>query len=110
MIGQTNLQSRIEQLIENGTFPRFSILVGPKGSGKKTLANWIRRCMGQSELTISYEATDVKIDTIRDIIDRWEELTTIKLSPLNDWSFEEDKINSFLNTEVQIKKGVLNEN
>ena len=37
MIGQHNLQSRIEQLIENGTFPRFSIFVGPKGSGKKTL-------------------------------------------------------------------------
>ena len=69
MIGQRNLQSRIEHLIENRTFPRFSILVGPKGSGKKTLANWIRRCMGQNELTISYEATDVKIDTIRDIIE-----------------------------------------
>ena len=68
MIGQVNLQNRIEQLIKNRTFPRFSILVGPKGSGKKTLANWIRRCMGQYELTISYEATDVKIDTIRDII------------------------------------------
>lgn len=37
MIGQHNLQSRIEQLIENGTFPRFSIFVGPRGSGKKTL-------------------------------------------------------------------------
>lgn len=37
MKGQKNLQSRIEQLIENGTFPRFSIFVGPKGSGKKTL-------------------------------------------------------------------------
>lgn len=70
MIGQTHLQSRIEQLIENGTFPRFSILVGPKGSGKKTFANWIRRCMGQTELVISYEATDVKIDTIREIIQR----------------------------------------
>ena len=70
MIGQRNLQSRIEQLIENNTFPRFSILVGPKGSGKKTLANWVRRCMGQNELTISYEATDVKIDTIREIIQR----------------------------------------
>lgn len=68
MIGQKELRTRIEQLIENDTFPRFSILVGPKGSGKKTLANWIRRCMGQYELTISYEATDVKIDTIRDII------------------------------------------
>ena len=70
MIGQHNLQSRIEQLIENGTFPRFSILVGPKGSGKKTLANWIRRCMGRNKMVISYEATDVKIDTIREIIQR----------------------------------------
>ena len=70
MIGQTNLHSCIEQLIENGTFPRFSILVGPKGSGKKTLANWIRRCMGRNKMTLSYEATDVKIDTIREIIQR----------------------------------------
>ena len=70
MIGQRNLQSRIEQLIENGTFPRFSIFVGPKGSGKKTFANWIRRYFGQYGLTISYEATDVKIDTIREIIQR----------------------------------------
>lgn len=39
MIGQQHLQSQIKQLIDNGTFPRFSILVGPAGSGKKTLAN-----------------------------------------------------------------------
>ena len=70
MIGQCNLQSRIEQLIENGTFPRFSIFVGPKGSGKKTFAKWVRQCMGQNELVIGYEATDVKIDTIREIIQR----------------------------------------
>ena len=70
MIGQHQLQSRINQLIEENSFPRFSIFVGPKGSGKRTLANWIRRCMGQNELTISYEATDVKIDTIREIIQR----------------------------------------
>ena len=37
MIGQENLKSQIERLIENDTFPRFSIFVGPKGSGKKTL-------------------------------------------------------------------------
>lgn len=70
MIGQHNLQSRIEQLIENNTFPRFSIFVGPKGSGKKTVAKWIRQCMGQNEVVIGYEATDVKIDTIREIIQR----------------------------------------
>ena len=43
MIGQANLHSRIEQLINDGTFPRFSILVGPKGSGKKTLAHEIAK-------------------------------------------------------------------
>jgi len=39
MVGQKQLQSRMYQLIENDTFPRFSILVGPKGSGKKLLAH-----------------------------------------------------------------------
>ena len=37
MIGQQQLSNRIQQLIENDAFPRFSIFVGPKGSGKKTL-------------------------------------------------------------------------
>lgn len=64
MIGQHNLQSRIEQLIENGTFPRFSILVGPKGSGKKTFALYIAGYMRAGWV----HAFDVKIDTIREII------------------------------------------
>ena len=64
MIGQKNLQSRIEQLIENRTFPRFSILVGPKGSGKKTFAPYIAGYMQASWV----HAFDVKIDTIREII------------------------------------------
>lgn len=72
MIGQHNLQSRIEQLIENGTFPRFSILVGPKGSGKKTLAHELERLFNNwrviSDHVNVYELPDVKIDTIRDII------------------------------------------
>lgn len=70
MIAQTHLQSRIEQLIENGTFPRFSILVGPKGSGKKTFANWIiTRIVRQEALSYSQVCPDVKIDTIRQIIE-----------------------------------------
>lgn len=39
MIGQANLHSCVAQLIENNTFPRFSIFVGPKGSGKKTFVH-----------------------------------------------------------------------
>lgn len=70
MIGQTHLQSRIEQLIENGTFPRFSIFVGPRGSGKKTFANWIiTKIVRQEALSYSQVCPDVKIDTIRQIIE-----------------------------------------
>ena len=70
MIGQKHLQSRIEQLITDRTFPRFSILVGPKGSGKKTFANWIiTKIVRQEALSYSQVCPDVKIDTIRQIIE-----------------------------------------
>lgn len=70
MIGQHNLQSRIEQLIKDRTFPRFSILTGPKGSGKKTFANWIiTKIVRQEALSYSQVCPDVKIDTIRQIIE-----------------------------------------
>lgn len=64
MIGQKNLRSRIEKLIDNDNFPRFSILVGPKGSGKKTIVPEIAGRM----LANYVKALDVKIDTIREII------------------------------------------
>lgn len=72
MIGQDNLQSRIEKLIKNHTFPRFSILVGPKGSGKKILAHEIGHIFNawrvSSDYVDVYRLPDVKIDTIRDMI------------------------------------------
>lgn len=65
MIGQRNLQSRIEQLIENGTFPRFSIFVGPKGSGKKTFVHEVII----NELTDGlYEECGIKVDDVRNLI------------------------------------------
>lgn len=60
MIGQRNLQSRIEQLIENDTFPRFSIFVGPKGSGKKTLL---------LEMFEGIYLEDNKVDSVRKMIE-----------------------------------------
>ena len=72
MIGQANLQSRIEQLIKNHTFPRFSIFVGPKGSGKKTFAHELERLFNNwrvsSDHVNVYELLDVKIDTVRETI------------------------------------------
>ena len=64
MIGQVNLQSRIEQMISDGTFPRFSILVGPKGSGKKTLAHWIYQKLGAG----TFINLGISVDTVRQCI------------------------------------------
>ena len=41
MIGQVELKKKIMAQIENNTFPRFSILVGQPGSGKKLMCGFI---------------------------------------------------------------------
>lgn len=65
MIGQERLLKIFSMLIDNGEFPRFCLLVGPKGSGKKTVAKWIIEKLGIA----SYILPDIKIDTIRQMID-----------------------------------------
>ena len=60
MIGQHQLQSRINQLIEENSFPRFSIFVGPKGSGKKTLL---------LEMFEGIYLEDNKVDSVRRMIE-----------------------------------------
>lgn len=72
MIGQRNLQSRIEQLIENGTFPRFSIFVGLKGSGKKTFAQFIRHKFRDA----LFADIGIGVDAIRDIISNAYKVTS----------------------------------
>ena len=64
MIGQEHNLCYIHMMVVNGFFPRFLTIVGPKGSGKKTLAIHIGELYKNS-----YIAPDVKISTIRDIID-----------------------------------------
>ena len=68
MIGQHNLQSRISALIKFNAYPRFTILVGAPGSGKRTLANEISKWLQKDELACSFICPDVKVDTIREII------------------------------------------
>lgn len=36
IIGQANLLDLIDNLVKNNSFPRFSILIGNTGTGKKT--------------------------------------------------------------------------
>lgn len=64
MIGQRVLLERIQGQIERNKFPRFSILIGEKGSGRKTLANEISKMMGIS----MYTSFNIGVDDIRIII------------------------------------------
>ena len=64
MIGQVDLKNRVEQLINNNIFPRFSIFVGPKGSGKKTFVREVIK-----ELTDGlYVECGTRVDDVRDFI------------------------------------------
>ena len=64
MIGQTTLIAQLQKQITDGTFPRFTILTGAKGSGKKTLAEQIRSMLG----CMVYKIADVRIESIRWLI------------------------------------------
>ena len=60
MIGQVQTKQLLQQLIKDNKLPHFIILVGDKGSGRKTLLE---------ELNLGdYVAPDVKVDTIRRMI------------------------------------------
>lgn len=63
IIGQKELLNRIDNLIENNNFPRFSIIVGPKNSGKKLIANYIA-----DKLNATFIPCEVKADDVRNII------------------------------------------
>lgn len=66
MVGQTRLLESVKGAIAKEHFPKFSVIVGPKGSGKRTLAKQIGRMLPDCT-TIVLE--DNKIETIRAVID-----------------------------------------
>ena len=66
MIGQKNLLKQIEWQINAGCFPRFSIIVGDRGSEKNLIASYISSTMFAMHISLP----DVKIDTIRYAIEQ----------------------------------------
>lgn len=71
MIGQKNLIKTFGDMIdsEGKRFPQFVILIGMKGSGRKTLSNIIYHKMNNVKFTNKFILEDVKVDTIRNMID-----------------------------------------
>ena len=62
MIGQKRLLSKIDRIKDN--FPRFCIIVGDKGSGKKEICKYISNLLNTSCMYF-----DSKIDEVRRVID-----------------------------------------
>lgn len=65
MIGQSNLQTRIGELIESGKYPRFTIFVGSRGSGKKT---FVREYIIKNLTDGLYEECGIKVEDVRNMI------------------------------------------
>lgn len=62
MIGQVNLLRNIDKIITS--YPKFSIIVGPKGSGKKLITKYICK-----KLNLHVIPFGTKIDEVREIIE-----------------------------------------
>lgn len=65
MIGQTNLIERMDRLIATHKYPRFSIIVGAVGSGRKTVVKHIVKQFGN---IVTYQLPDCKVDTVKQMI------------------------------------------
>lgn len=65
MIGQTALKSQIIEMIRRNTFPSFSIICGPEGSGKHTLCKFISEQMNEEMFIFdnSMSSIDIFMDT-----------------------------------------------
>ena len=63
MIGQARLLTTIDELIFTEKFPRFSIIIGPEGSGKKTLTYEIAKTLDCQRAFI-----EPKVDAVREMI------------------------------------------
>ena len=74
MIGQRELLSKIEHQLSNDKFPKFSILIGEQGSGKKTLAQYIAKKLGAMSCVIGTSA-----DEIRTVIDNAYNVGALKI-------------------------------
>lgn len=64
IIGQKALLQRLQSMIDSDIYPRFTILVGDKGSGKKTVARMLCKEISGG----LYEECGTKIDDVRELI------------------------------------------
>lgn len=64
MVGQQHILQQIDSLIESDNLPKFIVITGKKGSGKKLVAHYITTKSHSAEWVLP----NIKIDTIRMLI------------------------------------------
>lgn len=64
IIGQKTLINNIDNLIEHNNLPRYIIIQGPMGSGKKLLADYIAK-----KLNALLVPSDLSVDSVREVIE-----------------------------------------
>lgn len=82
MLGQAKLIAQIDDLIEEDTFPRFSIVVGERGMEHEDVAHYVSQKMQADYICLQ----DVKVDTVRTMISNAYKLhnTTVYCIPNAD--------------------------
>lgn len=64
MVGQKKNIKWVNTAIENDKVPKSIVIIGPKGSGKRTMAKFIAQ-----KLNCVYAPSDIKVDAVRQVID-----------------------------------------
>lgn len=64
MVGQKKNIKWVNTAIENDKVPKSIVIIGPKGSGKRTMAKFIAE-----KLNCVYAPSDIKVDAVRQVID-----------------------------------------
>lgn len=72
IVGQTKLLSDIDNLVANNNFPRYSIINGVEGSGKKLMSAYIAK-----KLDATLVPCDLSVNSVREVI----ELSYTQTSP-----------------------------
>jgi len=65
MIGQKKITEHLKKLIAENRLPRFCLLVGDKGSGRRTMSQWIGEQIGYT-----VEICGISADEVRDVIEQ----------------------------------------
>ena len=71
IIGQKKLLSRIDHLIDSNNFPRYSIIQGAEGGGKKLIASYIAK-----QLDATFVPCELGVDSVREVIELSYEQTS----------------------------------